>query len=205
MTYTQAVLELDSLSLPAEIFQKVIKLIAAAFQASEKYRASGAARQKRYRDRTKPSRNVTNNVTCDVTSNVTQLPLPSPLPPSLSPSPIRPLPLTHPPTPLPSISEDEKISAAQTPKPKSKSSRLPPDWVPSARNVADAKLLRLTDPEIRTQAARIRDWSASAKNGVKLDWDAAWRNWCGRFIDGLPPTDPRSPQARPRGYRDPRL
>lgn len=62
--------------------------------------------------------------------------------------------------------------------------RLPGGALPSERNRADAAALGLTISEIENQWRRMRDWSASAKNGACLDWDARWRNWCEKFMEG---------------------
>jgi hypothetical protein len=62
--------------------------------------------------------------------------------------------------------------------------RLPADAVPNERNVADATALGMTTSEIAQQWRRMRDWSASARNGACLDWNARWRNWCETFLGG---------------------
>lgn len=62
--------------------------------------------------------------------------------------------------------------------------RLPPDWHPS-----DALLTWTQDEcpalDVSIEAAKFRDyWHARAgPGGVKLDWDATWRNWA-RRADG---------------------
>jgi len=64
-------------------------------------------------------------------------------------------------------------------KPKqSRGTRLPADWVPTEDQVQFCKTNR-TDLSAQTTADRFRDyWSAQpGAKGLKLDWDATWRNW----------------------------
>jgi len=60
----------------------------------------------------------------------------------------------------------------------SRGTRLPADWKPSEEQIAFCKTER---PDLHPVATgdRFRDfWIAQAgSKGVKLDWDATWRNW----------------------------
>lgn len=55
---------------------------------------------------------------------------------------------------------------------------LPPDWVPSDRNIADAQARQFSAEEIENEAARFRDFHL-AKGTTFKDWDAGWRTWLG--------------------------
>lgn len=55
---------------------------------------------------------------------------------------------------------------------------LPEGWVPSDKNILDAKSRNFTDEEIRHEAERFRDYHL-AKGTTFKDWDAGWRTWLG--------------------------
>ncbi|MFZ9069369.1 MAG: hypothetical protein ACO23R_18525, partial [bacterium] len=57
-------------------------------------------------------------------------------------------------------------------------SRLPKDWIPNAELAQWSKAER-PDLDLRKVLMEFRDyWSSVAgQKGVKLDWDATWRNW----------------------------
>lgn len=59
-----------------------------------------------------------------------------------------------------------------------KGARLSPGWMPSAELAAWASVQR-PDVDVQAEAERFRDyWAAKpGKDGVKLDWDATFRNW----------------------------
>ena len=62
---------------------------------------------------------------------------------------------------------------------------LPPDWVPSDRNIADAQDRQFSAREIQDEADRFRDHHLARETRFR-DWDAAWRTWLGnarRFED----------------------
>lgn len=64
-------------------------------------------------------------------------------------------------------------------KPKqSRGTRLPADWVPTEDQIQFCKASR-SDLNPQTSADRFRDYwiSQPGAKGVKLDWDATWRNW----------------------------
>ena len=56
--------------------------------------------------------------------------------------------------------------------------RLPADWKPNAELVAWSKAER-SDLELRKVFEEFKDYwsSVSGSGGVKLNWDATWRNW----------------------------
>lgn len=55
---------------------------------------------------------------------------------------------------------------------------LPPDWVPSEKNLADAKQRNLSPSEIDHEANQFRNFHTSHDTRYR-DWDAAWRTWLG--------------------------
>jgi hypothetical protein len=63
-------------------------------------------------------------------------------------------------------------------KKQSRGTRLPADWVPSEGQIQFCKTER-SDLHPAVVADRFRDfWIAQpGSKGVKLDWDATWRNW----------------------------
>lgn len=68
--------------------------------------------------------------------------------------------------------------APKPPKPVSRARRLTADWVLPVEWEDDAREIGLPALRIAEEAVKMRDWSISAPNGAKLDWRAAWRNWC---------------------------
>lgn len=66
--------------------------------------------------------------------------------------------------------------------------RIAPDWKPSAEDRGYARGKGLSDQTIDAQAERFRNhWLAStARNAVKLDWPATWRNWVLSSIERNP-------------------
>lgn len=55
---------------------------------------------------------------------------------------------------------------------------IPENWVPSDRNLSDARDRHFTDEEIRNEAAQFRDHHLARGTRFR-DWDAAWRTWLG--------------------------
>lgn len=55
---------------------------------------------------------------------------------------------------------------------------IPPDWVPSDRNISDARDRQFSDQEIQHEAQRFRDYHLAHGTAFK-DWDAGWRTWLG--------------------------
>ena len=72
----------------------------------------------------------------------------------------------------------EPITIVEAKQPQSRGTRLPADWKPSDSQIAFCKAER---PDLHPVATgdRFRDyWIAQpGSKGVKLDWDATWRNW----------------------------
>lgn len=67
-----------------------------------------------------------------------------------------------------------------SPKPRRKPEvPLPHDWVPSERNIADAKARQFSAQEIIDEADLFRNHHTSHDNRFR-DWDAAWRTWLGK-------------------------
>lgn len=70
--------------------------------------------------------------------------------------------------------------------PARKAHRLPADWQPEPLTGETAEACARWPPKaIERELARFRDWAASAtgKAALKLDWQAAWRNWIRRVED----------------------
>ncbi len=140
-----------------------VEVLAAAMKADlaeredrvEIKRQKDAERQRRHR----ASRDVT--VTeCDSVTNPT---------PSLSPQ----TPQTH---PHPSNNKPARV----------KGHRLPNDWQPSALPAElTAAVAFWPLKALERELSRFRDWAASATgpNAIKLDWQAAWRNWVRKAED----------------------
>lgn len=72
----------------------------------------------------------------------------------------------------------EPITIVEAKPKQSRGARLPADWVPNEDQIQFCKTNR-TDLSPQATADRFRDyWTAQAgSKGVKLDWDATWRNW----------------------------
>jgi hypothetical protein len=71
---------------------------------------------------------------------------------------------------------------------------LPPNWVPSDKNIADAKSRNFTDQEISREADKFRDHHIARDNRFR-DWDAAWRTWIvkSREFEGRRMAGPSNP------------
>lgn len=90
------------------------------------------------------------------------------------------------PSPSPIQKPDQKPEQERSPK----GSRLPPDWLPTAADIAFAKAER-PDISWQTEADKFRDyWHAvPGGKGLKTNWPATWRNWI-RRADGKPRAGP---------------
>lgn len=77
--------------------------------------------------------------------------------------------------------ETETSSSTKKREPATRGSRLSPDWLPSAASVAKVKAdAPDVDPKAE-HAAFVDYWVAvPGAKGIKLDWDATWRNWMRR-------------------------
>lgn len=62
--------------------------------------------------------------------------------------------------------------------PPKRATSLPPEWLPSNRNISDARARNFTEDEIHDQAAAFRDYHLARGTTFK-DWDAGWRTWLG--------------------------
>jgi len=79
-----------------------------------------------------------------------------------------------------------------------RSVRLSADWVLPEEWRQDAVKAGLPPQQIDAEAERMRDWSLSSPAGTKLDWRAAWRNWCKSAAE-------RQPMARGSQRREPSI
>lgn len=73
----------------------------------------------------------------------------------------------------------EQPKRAGSPKSGARGSRIPSNWTPTPKDYAFAAKHNLTREEINREADKFRNhWTAATgKGSVKLDWEAAWRNW----------------------------
>lgn len=135
------------------------------------YRSSGAIRQDRYR-RNKASQNVT-SVTSDTAS------------PNgfngFSDSSLTSL------TPIkenPPIGGQKKVSQ-QGSKPSTRGTRLNRDWELPQEWGEWAEKQSLSGQEIINEGAKFRDWwvSKAGAGGLKVDWEATWRNWIRKYLE----------------------
>jgi hypothetical protein len=58
--------------------------------------------------------------------------------------------------------------------------RLPLDWRPSDRNIADAAKRGVVGDFLTDTVEGFKDWAKGSPKAVKLDWDATWRTWVKR-------------------------
>jgi hypothetical protein len=73
--------------------------------------------------------------------------------------------------------QEEPLLVSPSPKSRRKPEvPLPPDWVPSDRNIADAEERQFSAREIQDEADRFRNHHI-ARDSRFRDWDAAWRMW----------------------------
>ena len=146
---------------PEQIAEVVLAHEEEQEKSKKEKRAKRAAQKRLERERRALSPNVaaTGSDMTRQDATTSDISFPSPSPPDGS------LPRvynihTFPPSPLPPSS---------TPKPleRARGSRLPPDWKPEG-SFDQGELDRFRDY-----------WIAKAgKDGIKLDWQATWRNWC---------------------------
>lgn len=100
------------------------------------------------------------------------------LSPRPSPSPSLPLP------------PKEKVAAKR-------GSRLPADWDLTPA-LAEWTAREAPAVNARAELQKFRDYwqSVPGAKGVKLDWDATWRNWCRRVVDSVPLVQRSAPSPR---------
>jgi hypothetical protein len=75
------------------------------------------------------------------------------------------------------ITGKKEESASASPSAPKRASRLPADWIIPDEWLDEAVAAGLPRQRALSEADRMKNWSLSAKNGAKLDWRAAWRNW----------------------------
>lgn len=63
---------------------------------------------------------------------------------------------------------------------KSRATRLPADWRIPEPWLLEAIAAGLTRAQAEAEASKMLNWSLSDRNGAKLNWLAAWRNWFAR-------------------------
>ncbi|SCW39243.1 Uncharacterized conserved protein YdaU, DUF1376 family [Rhizobium mongolense subsp. loessense] len=60
---------------------------------------------------------------------------------------------------------------------KKRAARLPADWSPPSEWIDEAVEYGMPRPTALASAEKMKNWSLSTTNGVKLDWHATWKNW----------------------------
>jgi uncharacterized protein YdaU (DUF1376 family) len=91
-----------------------------------------------------------------------------------------------PPHPHPHPHPHKEREANASPK---KGSRLSPDWQMPSDWIAWAVAEGMAEPAAQREAARFKDYwlGKPGKDGVKLDWNATWRNWARKALDDVRP------------------
>lgn len=81
---------------------------------------------------------------------------------------------------------------------KKRATRIPDGYQPE---VITATAMGIPEPRARRESETFVDWAKAApgQKGVKLDWDAAWRNWCRRVADELGCSPPGEAADRQNG------
>jgi len=87
---------------------------------------------------------------------------------------VPPEPITSP----PHIRSEEKRAQ--------RAARLPENWALPEDWRQDAEASGLSADRVDAEAAKMLDWSRSSQAGAKLDWRAAWRNWCRKAAADVP-------------------
>ena len=73
-----------------------------------------------------------------------------------------------------------RSDGAQREKPAARKSRMPSDFCPNDAGIATATAAGITGRELRDQLLRFADHH-TAKGSLMVDWQAAWRTWCGNY------------------------
>lgn len=123
--------------------------------SKDKRKTSNADRQRRYRERQRGAGNVERNAATNAVSN------------AVTRNDVTPLDQD--------LDQDQKKSRSNSAR---KGSRLPSEWVPS--EILEAWAIKeRPDLDMAVTTARFRDYYAAAPGakGVKLDWEATFRNW----------------------------
>ena len=78
--------------------------------------------------------------------------------------------------------EEERARHTSSSRPRKRGTRIPEDWKPDP---AWHREQRIPDDLARRELASFRDYWAAipGERGVKLDWDATWRNWLRRAAE----------------------
>lgn len=86
--------------------------------------------------------------------------------------------------------ETTKVVSLPTKPKNARGCRLPDGWMPKPETVAkiSSELPALTDAVFHSEHLKFADYWAgvAGPRGVKLDWDATWRNWMRRVGERLP-------------------
>jgi hypothetical protein len=162
------------LLLEADMGNDWLMLVVASLESTDtKPRSANAERQAKWRETHKPrSADVISNVTNNATSNVTAVT------PELSEEPSHIENYTN------TSNSTDKSTLIQTALSKherriSRGTRLPDDFVPLPNILELGHQLGLTDDEYWAALPHFKDHyrAAPGSRGIKLDWQATWRNW----------------------------
>jgi hypothetical protein len=88
------------------------------------------------------------------------------------------------------------------PIPRTRGTRIPDDFAPTADDRSKAKQLGFTDRDLDTITVSFIDYwrGAPGQKGVKLDWDATWRNWVRKDAADRAPRRPALQAVGGTGY-----
>lgn len=89
--------------------------------------------------------------------------------------------------------EDTNVSSQKTVSKTTKGTRLSGDWaLPKSWGVWAVTDGGLPEQDVRQEASKFRDYwvSVSGRHGVKLDWQATWRNWIRKAVADRPKQKP---------------
>lgn len=167
MSISQLIRAMSSAGAPAEAIAIAVEAIEAAEDAVAQKRAVERDRKRRQRSNDRDTDGTITGQSRDNAGTVTDQPSP---PPPLSPQ----TPLTPPPP------HPDKQTRAR------KGTRLQADWTPEPLSGDTGQAVQSWPVgAIERELSRFRDWAASAtgKNAIKSDWQAAWRNWIRKAQD----------------------
>lgn len=176
MSLAPLIAKMIAAGVPPEEAGAIAAEIYAAGVSSASVRSLGAERTRRWRH--KASQIVTERHSDETSPTVTERHQPS----QCDVSAVSPI--------------DTKIknSKRQNSERASRGTRIDPNWKPNQADWQVASDEGFSSPEIEREALRFRDyWTARAgAGGVKLDWQATWRNWIRTSAEKLGKT-PRKP------------
>lgn len=100
----------------------------------------------------------------------------------------------------------EKGEPIGSPKKPTKGSRLTSEWVLPKSWGEWAVSLGASEALVRKEADRFRDYwiAVPGQKGVKLDWEATWRNWMRRSLESAPAAAPQNEAQRMMAARQAR-